>query len=55
MMEFFYKYGGTILVSTFLIFLVIFIVKKMLKEKSTCGCGCKDCPSNGECSANRKY
>ena len=55
MIEFFYKLGGTILVSVLLIILVIFIVKKMLTEKSTCGCGCKDCPSNNTCSRYRKY
>ena len=49
MIEFFYQNGGTILVSVILMLVVAFNVKKLCREKSTCGCGCKDCPSSGMC------
>ena len=48
-MEFFYENAGTILISSMLILVVIYNVKKLCKEKSTCGCSCKDCPAAGTC------
>jgi len=48
-MEFLYQNGGTILITFILICIVTFNVKKLCKEKSTCGCSCKDCPSGGIC------
>lgn len=49
MIEFFIQNGGSILVSILLLLVVIFNVKKLCKEKSVCGCSCKDCPSSGIC------
>jgi len=49
MIEFFYQNGGTILVSIILTLIVVFNVKKLCTEKSTCGCGCKECSSNRIC------
>lgn len=48
-MGFLYQNGGTILVCVLLTLAVIYNVKKLCKEKSTCGCSCKDCPSGGVC------
>ena len=50
MIEFFYQNGGTILVSVILMFVVVFNVKKLCREKSICSCGCKDCPSHSACN-----
>ncbi len=52
--EFFYENGGTILVSIALLLVVIFNVKKLCKEKNTCGCMCKDCPSSSACHKDSK-
>lgn len=49
MIEFLFQNGGTILVSILLVLVVIFNVKKLCKEKTTCGCGCSNCPSSGIC------
>ena len=49
MIDFVSQNGGTVLVSIVLILIVMFNVKKLCKEKSTCGCGCSNCPSNGNC------
>lgn len=54
MIEFFIQNGGTILVSLILMLVVVFNVKKLCREKSTCGCSCKDCPSGGACCKNLK-
>lgn len=48
-MKFLIQNGGTILVCVLLTLAVIYNVRKLCKEKSICGCGCKDCPSNGAC------
>jgi len=53
-MEFLCQNGGTILVSVFLTLIVIFNVKKLCKEKSTCGCGCRDCSSSSACHGGDK-
>jgi len=53
-MEFLYQNGGTILISIVLLLIVIFNVKKLCKEKSTCGCGCETCASRGICHSADK-
>lgn len=54
MMEFIAHNGGTILVSFILMIVVVFNIKKICKEKSTCGCSCKDCSSSGSCHGGDK-
>ena len=49
MIEFFYQNGGTILVSIILMIVVVFNIKKLCREKNTCGCSCKDCSLNSDC------
>ncbi len=53
MMKFLSEYGGTIFVSLILVAVVAVVVIKLLKDKkagkTSCGCGCKNCPSSGMC------
>ena len=53
MLEFFVQNWGTILVSAILLAVVILIVVKLYRDrkkgKSSCGCGCENCPSAGMC------
>ena len=57
MMTLIEKYGGTILVLVIVSFLVTFLTIKLIKDKkkgkTSCGCGCKNCPSAGVCSKNK--
>lgn len=53
-MEFLYQNGGTILVSIVLLLIVIFNIKKIRREKSTCGCGCETCVSREICHKDDK-
>ena len=53
MIEFFIQNGGTIFVGTFLLCVVVFNVRKLCREKSTCGCSCKDCQTYGICHKNK--
>ena len=53
-MEFLYQNGGTILIGLILSLIVIFNIKKLCREKSTCGCSCKDCTSYGICHKDDK-
>lgn len=53
-MEFFYENGGTILISFMLILVVVYNVKKLCKEKSTCGCNCSNCSFGGCCNSDVK-
>ena len=53
MIEFIAKYGGTILVSVIVVAVITAVAIKLLKDKkagkTSCGCGCKNCPSSGMC------
>lgn len=44
---------GTILVATIVAAIVILIIQKILRDKkkgkTSCGCGCSNCPSAGMC------
>lgn len=44
---------ATIIVSLLLLFVVILIIHRLVKNRqkglSSCGCGCKDCPSSSMC------
>ena len=44
---------GTIIVGAVLAIIVILIIRKLYKDKkagkSSCGCGCENCPSKGAC------
>ena len=53
MLNFITQNWGTLLISVVLIVLVALIVFKMRRDKkrgkSSCGCGCDNCPSSGMC------
>lgn len=53
MLEFLTGNLATILVSIILLAVVGLIIRKLVRDrkkgKSTCGCGCKDCPSASLC------
>lgn len=53
MMKFLSEYGGTILVSVIVAVALTTVVIKLLKDKkagkTSCSCGCKNCPSSGIC------
>ena len=48
---------ATIIVGLALLAVVILIVKKLRsdkkKGKSSCGCGCSDCPMSGSCNPEK--
>ena len=50
MWEFFVNNLATIIISLLLLLVVVLIIRKMVKDRkkgrSSCGCGCKDCPSS---------
>ena len=33
--------------------IIVFMVKDKKQGKTTCGCGCKDCPMAGKCGKNQ--
>lgn len=49
---------GTIIVCAVLIVIVALIVANMIrnkkKGKSSCGCGCSNCPMSGSCHSSNK-
>ena len=53
MMDLIEKYGGTVLVLAVVTLLVSALTIKLIKDKkkgkTSCGCGCKNCPSAGVC------
>ena len=53
MLDFFAQNWGTILVSAVLLAVVVLIITKLCRDrkkgKSSCGCGCENCPSAGMC------
>ncbi|WP_082020820.1 FeoB-associated Cys-rich membrane protein [Candidatus Soleaferrea massiliensis] len=53
MLSFFASYGGTIIIGVVLAAIVALIVAKLIRDrrkgKSSCGCGCENCPSSGMC------
>lgn len=53
MLTFLQNNWGTILVIFVLAFIVALIVTKLVRDKkkgkSSCGCGCANCPSQGMC------
>lgn len=58
MVTFFLENIGTIIVSLVILAVVAFIVIKMIKDrkkgKSSCGCGCSNCPSSSMCHSKTK-
>ena len=51
MMEFFTKFGPTLVIGGILLAVVAAIVIHLIRQKRSggCGCGCSDCPSKGIC------
>lgn len=53
MFEWFVNNLATIVILTVLVLVVAAIVFRMIKDhkrgKSSCGCGCANCPMSGEC------
>ena len=50
MADFFAENGGTLLAAA----VVVKMVKDKQKGKTSCGCGCENCPSAGACRSGRK-
>lgn len=48
---------ATILTSILLIVIVVLVVRSMIKAKkegkSSCGCGCSNCPMGGSCHSKK--
>lgn len=53
MLNFLADNAGTILVGAVLLAIVVFVIIKLYRDKkrgrSSCGCGCENCPSAGAC------
>ncbi|MDD6395228.1 MAG: FeoB-associated Cys-rich membrane protein [Firmicutes bacterium] len=53
MMEFLAAHSGTVVVAVIIAAVVALIVVNMVRDrkkgKSSCGCGCSNCPSAGMC------
>lgn len=53
MFEWFVANIGTIIVAVIVCAILVSIAVKMIidrkKGKTSCGCGCSDCPMNGKC------
>ena len=53
MLEFFMNHLATILICLVLIVIVALIIRKLILDrkrgKSSCGCGCQDCPGASFC------
>ena len=58
MVGFLTENGGTILVLVIVAAIVALVVRNMHRNKkagkSSCGCGCADCPSSGACHPPKK-
>ena len=58
MVNFFISNMGTIIVSLILLVIVGFAVRSLISNKkngkSSCGCGCANCPSAGICHGAKK-
>ena len=58
MLNFFISNIGTIIVSLILLIIVGFAVRSLISNKkngkSSCGCGCANCPSAGICHGTKK-
>ncbi len=58
MLNFFISTIGTIIVSLILLIIVGFAVRSLISNKkngkSSCGCGCANCPSAGICHGAKK-
>ena len=58
MLHFFISDIGTIIVSLILLIIVGFAVRSLISNKkngkSSCGCGCANCPSAGICHGAKK-
>ena len=58
MLNFFISNIGTIIVSLILLIIVGFAVRSLISNKnngkSSCGCGCANCPSAGICHGAKK-
>ncbi len=50
---------GTIIVSIILLVIVGFVIRSLIvnkrKGKTTCGCGCANCPSAGICHGGKNF
>lgn len=57
MLEFLSENIGTIIVLLILLAVVAAIIAGQIKNKkqgrSSCGCGCKDCPNSGMCHSKK--
>lgn len=53
MLDFLISNGSTILVGAVVLAVIVLVAAKMIRDKrngkSSCGCNCGDCPSNGAC------
>lgn len=53
MLNFLISNGSTILVGAVVLAVIVLVAAKMIWDKrngkSSCGCNCGDCPSNGAC------
>ena len=49
---------STVIISAVIVCIVALVIKRMIDNKkmgkSSCGCGCADCPMSGKCGANGK-
>lgn len=58
MLDFLLLHKGNIIVGLVLILVVFLIIRNLLKNKkqgkSSCGCGCSSCASNGICHTKKK-
>ncbi len=57
-MNWFAENLGTVVVAVVLIAVVVFVTRKMIRDKnegrSSCGCGCASCPMAGSCHKKPK-
>lgn len=58
MVKFLLENIGTIIVGLVILAIVVLIIYKMIKDrkkgKSSCGCGCSNCPSSSMCHSKTK-
>lgn len=57
MAAFFSEYLSTLVIGAIVFAVIVLIIAKMIKDrrkgKSSCGCGCSNCPSSGICHNNK--
>ncbi len=58
MSDFFVNNFGTVIVGVLVLALLVFAAIKLIsdrkKGKTSCGCGCSECPNAGLCHAQKK-